>query len=166
MNCPACGADDDRVVDSRAADGGNAIRRRRECNRCQHRVTTYERLERSNRLVVVKKDGSRTPFDPDHIMRGVRAACGKRPVPEAEKDALVDAVETQLHREFDREVSSREIGERVAQRLRDIDEIAYIRYASEYYSFKTLDELVSEATQIKGRRKDAPGQESLFEAKE
>jgi len=163
MICPACGADDDRVVDSRAADGGHAIRRRRECNRCNHRLTTYERQERVTRLVVVKKDGSRTPFDPAHILRGVRAACGKRPVPEAMKDELVESIESQLHREFDREVSSREIGERVAKLLKDIDEIAYIRYASEYYSFKTLDELVTAAAQVKSRRKDPPGQESLFE---
>ncbi len=165
MICPACGADDDRVVDSRAADAGHAIRRRRECNRCNHRTTTYERIERATRLVVVKKDGSRTPFDPDHILRGVRAACGKRPVPEAVKDGLVETVEAELHREFDREVSSREIGERVARRLKDVDEIAYIRYASEYYSFKTLDELVSEAAQVRGRNKDAPGQENLFGGK-
>ena len=115
--------------------------------------------------MVVKKDGSRTPFNPDHILRGVRAACGKRPVPEAVKDGLVETVEAELHREFDREVSSREIGERVARRLKDVDEIAYIRYASEYYSFKTLDELVSEAAQVRGRNKDAPGQENLFGGK-
>ena len=128
-------------MDSRAADGGHAIRRRRECARCGHRLTTYERHERASRLVVVKKDGARTPFDRSHVLNGVRAACGKRPVPEADKDALVEAVEAQLHREFDREVPSREIGERVASRLRELDEIAYIRYASEYYSFKTLDDL-------------------------
>lgn len=104
------------------------------------------------------------PFDRDHVLRGVLAACGKRPVPEAEKDALVESVESQLHREFDREVPSREIGERVALRLRELDEIAYIRYASEYYSFKTLDDLATEVTHLRSRRKDAPGQESLFEA--
>ncbi|MCH2135684.1 MAG: transcriptional regulator NrdR [Phycisphaerales bacterium] len=164
MICPACGADEDRVVDSRAADGGHAIRRRRECARCGHRVTTYERQERTSRLVVVKKDGSRKPFDRDQVLKGVLAACGKRPVPEAQKDALVESVEAQLHREFDREVPSREIGERVALRLRELDEIAYIRYASEYYSFKTLDDLATEVTHLRSRRKDAPGQENLFEA--
>ena len=125
-------------------------------------MTTYERHQRATRLVVVKKDGARTPFDREQVLKGVRAACGKRPVPESEKDALVEAVELQLHREFDREVPSREIGERVARRLKDLDEIAYIRYASEYYSFKTLDELATVVTQLRGRRKDAPGQENLF----
>jgi len=162
MICPACGADEDRVVDSRAADGGHAIRRRRECTRCGHRLTTYERHERASRLVVVKKDGARMPFDRELVLNGVRAACGKRPVPEADKDALVEAVEAQLHREFDREVPSREIGERVASRLRELDEVAYIRYASEYYSFKTLDDLALEVTNLRSRRKDAPGQENLF----
>ena len=166
MICPRCSVDDDKVIDSRAAEDGYVVRRRRVCNACEHRYTTYERLERRRRLVVIKKDEARVPFDRDNIMRGLQAACGKRPVSEEIKEEIVDSIEAELHREFDREVPSREIGERVAQRLRDIDEIAYIRYASEYYSFKTLDELVSEATHIKGRRKDAPGQESLFEAKE
>lgn len=163
MICPRCGADDDRVIDSRAAEDGYVVRRRRECTACEHRYTTYERVERRQRLVVVKKDGSRVQYDRGNILRGIQAACGKRPIPEEVKDDIVDAIEGQIHREFDREVPSREIGERVAARLLELDEIAYIRYASEYHSFGTIDEFVDEVTDLKTRPRDAEGQDRLFE---
>ena len=148
MICPRCGADDDKVIDSRAAEDGYVVRRRRVCNGCDHRYTTYERIERRQRLVVVKKDGARVQYDRGNILRGIQAACGKRPIPESVKDDIVDAIESEIHREFDREVPSREIGERVAARLRVLDAIAYIRYASEYHSFRTIDEFVEEVTEL------------------
>ncbi|MBG80949.1 MAG: transcriptional regulator NrdR [Phycisphaerae bacterium] len=163
MICPRCSVDDDKVIDSRAAEDGYVVRRRRVCNACGHRYTTYERLERRRRLVVIKKDEGRVPFDRDNIMRGLQAACGKRPVSEEIKEEIVDSIEAELHREFDREVPSREIGERVANRLREIDDIAYIRYASEYHSFRTIDEFVEEVTDLKGRTRDSKGQDRLFE---
>jgi transcriptional repressor NrdR len=161
--CPYCRRDNDRVIDSRASEGGAVIRRRRECLDCSKRYTTYERVEKTSRLVVVKKDGSRVPFDSANILQGLQAACGKRPIPEAVKQQLGTDVEEQLHREFDREVPSSEIGRRVAAKLREIDEIAYIRYASEYYRFGTLDEFVHELGELQSRPKSLPNQRDLFE---
>ena len=139
------------------------IRRRRACLECSKRYTTYERVEKTSRLVVVKKDGSRVPFDVQNVIHGLQAACGKRPIPEEVKLRLAESVDDDLHREFDREVPSSEIGRRVADRLREIDEIAYIRYASEYYRFGTLDEFVEELSQLQARPKDMPNQQGLFE---
>ena len=131
MNCPFCGANDDKVIDSRGSDGGRAIRRRRECLRCERRFTTYERVEAAERLVVVKRDGTRVPFNRENILRGVRAAVGKRAVAEEAKMSLVDAVEEDLHRRFYPEVPTVEIGRSVMDRLRGLGEVAYIRYSSE-----------------------------------
>ncbi|MCH2133283.1 MAG: transcriptional regulator NrdR [Phycisphaerales bacterium] len=163
MICPRCGADDDKVIDSRAAEDGYVVRRRRVCSACEHRYTTYERVERRRRLVVVKKDNARVPFDRSNILRGLQAACGKRPISEEVKEGIVDAIEAEIHQEFDREVPSREIGERVAAQLRAVDDIAYIRYASEYHSFRTIEEFVEEVTDLKGRTRDAEGQDVLFD---
>jgi len=162
--CPYCGRADDRVIDSRASDGGLVIRRRRECLACHRRYTTYERVEKTHRLMVVKKDGSRVPFNAENILRGVQAACGKRPIPEDLKDNLVQEIEDELHREFDREVPSTEVGKRVAARLREIDGIAYIRYASEYYAFGTLEEFAAELSDLQSRVKNLPNQRELFAA--
>lgn len=164
MICPICSKDNDRVIDSRAAEGGLVIRRRRECLECGRRYTTYERVERTARLMVVKKDGSRVAFDQQNVLNGLQLACGKRPVSEETKLQLAGAIEDQLHREFDREVPSAEIGKRVAQRLREIDEIAYIRYASEYYRFRTLEEFDQELTELKARPRNLPNQQGLFAA--
>jgi len=150
-------------VDSRAVDDGGAIRRRRECESCGRRFTTYERLEAQTRLVVVKKDGSRSPFDASKILGGVRAACGKRPVSEAEKEELVRGIEQQVMREFDREVPSREIGRRVAMRLRDLDEIAYVRFASEYLKFDSLEEFQKQVSELQARPRPLPNQVPLFD---
>ncbi len=163
MICPYCRKDHDRVIDSRATEGGLVIRRRRACLDCDKRYTTYERVEKTSRLVVVKKDGSRVPFDVQNVIHGLQAACGKRPVPEEVKQRLAEAVDDELHRDFDREVPSSEIGRRVAAKLREIDEIAYIRYASEYYRFGTLNEFVEELSQLQARPKDMPNQQELFE---
>ena len=162
MICPYCGEDNDKVIDSRASDGGYVVRRRRECLVCSKRYTTYERVEKTARLMVVKRDGSRVPFDSDKILEGVLAACGKRPVPEDRKLAIVRQVEDEVHREFDREVPSEEIGKRVVARLRELDPIAYIRYASEYYDFRTLDEFSAELVELKKQTPNLPNQQPLF----
>ena len=162
MICPYCGQDNDKVIDSRASDGGLVIRRRRECLDCVKRYTTYERVERTARLMVVKKDGSRVPFDPQNILRGVRAACGKRPIPEDVKDQLVRKVADEIHREFDREVPSQAVGQRVAAKLRDVDEVAYLRFAIEYHNLATLDDLADELSDLKARPKNLPNQRNLF----
>lgn len=162
MICPRCNQDDDKVIDSRGSDGGHVVRRRRECQGCGWRFTTYERCESSGRLVVVKKDGSRVPFDRENILRGILAACGKRPVSETDKEAVVELVERHIRRDFDLEVPSHEIGLRVAQQLKDLDEISYIRYASEYRGFESLNDLVSEVSNLQSLPKDDPGQQDLF----
>lgn len=162
MICPYCLGNNDKVIDSRASDAGAVIRRRRECLACGKRFTTYERVEKTARLVVVKKDGSRVGFDPTNVLKGIQAACGKRPISEEVKLQIVQEVEDEVHREFDREVPSAEIGKRVASRLREVDEIAYIRYASEYYNFRSLDEFADELTDLKARPPRAANQADLF----
>ena len=162
--CPYCGADDDRVIDSRASEGGRVVRRRRHCNACEKRYTTYERVEQSARLIVIKRDGSRDPFDRDKILQGVRAAFGKRKVSEEKKLAIVEDLEEELHREFDREVASSEIGERVMQRLRDLDDVAYVRFASEHYKFRSIDEIKRQLDELGARIKDVKDQQRLFDA--
>lgn len=162
MRCPFCQADKDSVVDSRPSEEGASIRRRRECTACGKRFTTYERAERTERLTVVKKDGSRVAFDTDNVMRGILAACGKRPIPTAAKERIVRDVEDELLREGEREVPSRDIGRRVAEKLRAVDHIAYIRFASEYYQFKTLDEMQHELHDLRTRPTPTPGHPELF----
>jgi transcriptional repressor NrdR len=160
--CPYCGEDNDRVIDSRASHGGVTVRRRRQCEGCAKRYTTYERVEKTARLMVIKRDGSRVPFEMQSILGGIQAACGKRPIPEADKHALAQAVEDAVHREFSQEVPSDEIGQRVATRLRELDEIAYIRYASEYHAFHSLDEFAEELSELKSRPRNLPNQTDLF----
>jgi transcriptional repressor NrdR len=160
--CPYCGTDNDKVIDSRASDGGLVIRRRRECLACDKRFTTYERVEKTSRLAVVKKDSRREPFDQQKILAGVEAACGKRPISEDAKLRMVQEVEDELHREFDREVPSAEVGRRVAEKLRNLDHIAYIRYASEYYEFRSLDDFNKELADLQNRAVDLPNQTRLF----
>jgi len=160
--CPYCAVDNDKVIDSRASDGGLVIRRRRECLGCEKRFTTYERVEKTSRLAVVKKDDRRVAFDPLKVLGSIQAACGKRPVSEETKARIAQEVEDELHREFDREVPSPEIGQRVAAKLRGVDQIAYIRYASEYYEFRTLDDFAHELAELKQRPLDLPNQTQLF----
>lgn len=161
--CPFCNEDDDKVIDSRASDAGRSIRRRRECVKCHRRFTTYERVEQTARLMVVKRDGTHQPFDRAKILAGVLSACGKRPIAEEVKERLADEVEEELHREFEREVPSQVIGERVMSKLRDIDEVAYIRFASEYYQFKSVEELKKQLELLDGRIRDVKQQARLFE---
>jgi transcriptional repressor NrdR len=160
--CPYCDANDDKVIDSRASDGGRVIRRRRECLKCGKRFTTYERTEQAARLTVAKHDGRREPFRRENVLAGVEAACGKRPIPEPVKQRLVDEVEEELHREFDREVPSAEIGRRVMVKLRDIDEVAYIRFASEYLNFRNGTDIRHELEELDKRVKDVKAQQALF----
>ncbi len=162
MLCPYCGADNDRVIDSRSSDGGKVIRRRRECLGCVKRFTTYERVEQTHRLMVVKRDGTHQPFSRENILRGVQAACGKRPITEERKVALVDEVEEEVHKEFDREVPSSEIGERVMAKLRDVDEVAWVRFASEYYQFKSVRELKEQLNLLDAMVRDVKDQQRLF----
>lgn len=162
MICPYCNANDDKVIDSRSTDGGAVIRRRRQCLKCAKRFTTYERVEELARLTVIKRDGTRVPFSRDNVLRGVQAACGKRPIAEDVRQRLVDEVEEWVYREFEREVPSKAIGEAVCVRLKDIDEVAYIRFASEYHRFKDVGELVQELSELKSRVKDAKDQTRLF----
>ena len=162
MRCPYCERDKDKVTDSRPSDSGDAIRRRRECLACGKRFTTYERVERTERLMVVKRDGTRVPFDPEKVMRGLASACGKRPVPADAKERLVREVEEEMHREYEREVPSLAIGKRVADKLRAIDHVAYIRFASEYYQFSSAGEFQRELDDLAERPAPEPGQPDLF----
>ncbi len=162
MLCPFCHRDDDRVIDSRSTEAGAVVRRRRVCNACHKRFTTYERAETDTRLMVVKKDGTRTPYDREKIRRGVQLACYKRPVSSEQMDLLVNRVEEEIFRKYDREVPSRAIGELVVQHLRQLDKVAYIRFASVYHEFRDLGELVSQAQEVLSESPDLPGQQPLF----
>lgn len=162
MLCPFCNADNDKVIDSRSSDAGKVIRRRRECLGCHRRFTTYERLEQTSRLMVIKRDGTHQPFNRENIIRGIQSACGKRSIPEQVKERLADAVEEELHREFDREVESRTIGVRVMSKLREVDEVAWVRFASEYYQFKSVEELKQQLKLLDERVKDVKDQQRLF----
>lgn len=137
MKCPYCGCVESKVIDSRSTDEGGAIRRRRECTDCEKRFTTYEKLEESP-LIVVKRDGSRQLFDRTKILNGLIYAGGKRKIPLHTFEALVDGLERELRNSFYQEVASDEIGHRVLAKLRDIDEVAYVRFASVYHKFKDI----------------------------
>lgn len=143
MRCPFCRVDNDRVIDSRASQDGFAIRRRRECLACKRRYTTYEKLEEPA-LKVVKKDGLRMPFERDKIKRGLEKACYKRPVSDEQIEALVSAIENDVLAEVDSEVETRRLGELVMQRLRELDQVAYVRFASVYREFKDVRDFVDE----------------------
>jgi transcriptional repressor NrdR len=166
MRCPFCNADKEKlkVIDSRTCEGGRAIRRRRECNDCTKRFTTYERIEQPIRLMVVKKDGRRVPWDKAKILAGLERACFKRPVPESELLRIADEVEEEVFNAHDREVQTAIVGQLVTDRLRRLDQVAYVRFASVYKQFKTLEELVDEARAVIDARRyeDPPGQGRLF----
>lgn len=143
MRCMYCNATESRVIDSRPTDEGLAIRRRRECISCGRRFTTYEKIE-TVQIMVVKKDGSREAFDADKIRRGLIKACEKRPVAIREVDQLVRDVEQQIMNSLEQEVSSSHIGEMVMERLRKLDEVAYVRFASVYRSFCDINTFMEE----------------------
>jgi transcriptional repressor NrdR len=153
MKCPFCHIDNDRVTDTRASQDGLAIRRRRECLDCRRRYTTYERIEHTT-VKIVKKDGAREPFDHGKMKQGLEKACWKRPVSDAQIEAIIAAVENELEANFDAEVESQHLGEMVMQQLRELDEVAYVRFASVYRQFKDVHDFVSELQPMLAESRD------------
>ena len=147
MRCPYCGQRESKVIDSRPADEGASIRRRRECLACSKRFTTYETVE-SLPMVVVKKDGSRQSFDRRKVLGGMIRACEKRPVPLAELEKISEEIEQDLQNSMEREVSTEIIGEKVMDRLRSVDQVAYVRFASVYRQFKDIDTFMAELNKL------------------
>jgi len=147
MKCPYCGKARDKVVDSRLASDGRSIRRRRSCLKCKKRFTTYEYIEESP-LMVVKKDGRREPFDRKKILTGVIKACEKRPISMGKLEDMVDEIEQHLQKNFDNEVDAKEVGELVIKKLADLDDIAYVRFASVYRQFKDINQFMKELKQL------------------
>jgi transcriptional repressor NrdR len=154
MKCPFCKVDDDRVVDSRASSDGFAIRRRRECGKCGRRYTTYERIEESP-LRVVKKDGRREPFERRKILSGLIKACEKRPVSLDALEGITERIEGQVLEAFEREVPSTHLGELVMEELRQVDPVAYVRFASVYREFQDVREFLEELRRIERAGKGA-----------
>ena len=147
MNCPFCGYDDTRVVDSRLGKEGNNVRRRRECPSCERRFTTYERVEEILPWVI-KKDGRREAFDRSKIIAGMQRACEKRPISIEEIEAMVDQLERQFQECGDKEVAASQIGKAVMDILHDADEVAYVRFASVYRQFKDINEFMAELNDL------------------
>ncbi len=147
MKCPFCAFIDSKVIDSRPAEEGATIRRRRECLACGKRFTTYELIERLP-LIVVKRDGSRQSFDRVKLINGMVRACEKRPVPLTTLEKIADDIEQELQSNLEREVSTVEIGEMVMARLKDVDEVAYVRFASVYRSFKDINTFMEELSKL------------------
>ena len=143
MKCPFCAHPEDKVVDSRVSSDGASIRRRRECLACGKRFTTYEQVE-AQPLMVIKKDGRREPFDRQKLLAGLVKACEKRPVSMENLERLVDELERELSQQFEREVPSREVGERVMKKLHSLDPVAYVRFASVYREFKDVEQFMRE----------------------
>jgi transcriptional repressor NrdR len=157
MKCPFCQQDNDRVIDSRASQDGFATRRRRECLKCGHRYTTYERIEGTT-IKIVKKDGTREPFDRLKIKRGLEKACWKRPVSDAQLENVITSVENELESRFEMEVPSGEVGELVMQQLRNLDQVAYVRFASVYRQFEDVHDFVHELKpMLDEERRQRPG---------
>ena len=147
MKCPFCGYGESKVIDSRPAEEGTSIRRRRECLSCGKRFTTYETVE-SLPMVVVKKDGSRQSFDRQKVLGGMIRACEKRPVPLAELEKIAEEIEQDLQNSMEREISTEDIGEKVMDRLRTGDQVAYVRFASVYRQFKDIDTFMAELNKL------------------
>lgn len=143
MKCPFCGEDNDKVIDSRASEDGAATRRRRQCNACRRRYTTYERVERTT-VRVIKKDGSRMPFDRLRLKQGLEKACWKRPISDADIEAVITEVENYIEANCESEVESQLLGEIVMEHLRELDQVAYVRFASVYRQFKDAQDFVDE----------------------
>lgn len=148
MKCPFCAHEETKVIDSRVSESQDAIRRRRECLQCEQRFTTYERVEEMP-LMVTKKDGHREPFDRGKLMRGLAVATVKRNVSPEQLSGLIDDVEAELHNSFRYEISSKQLGDLVLDRLKDVDRVAYVRFASVYKDFQDLDEFTRELKGLK-----------------
>jgi len=151
MKCPFCGHQEDKVMDSRPSKGGSAIRRRRECLKCKKRFTTYEQIEEILPMVV-KRDGRREPFDRLKIVAGVRKAVEKRPVSSEKIEGLVDDIENVLMERAAKEINSTEVGEMVMSRLKDLDDVAYVRFASVYLQFKDINAFMEVIKRVHSRK--------------
>ncbi|MCK9572062.1 MAG: transcriptional regulator NrdR [Candidatus Omnitrophica bacterium] len=152
MRCPYCGYKEDKVVDSRSTAEESAVRRRRECLKCGKRFTTYEYIEEIS-MRVIKKDARREPFDRKKILAGVMRACEKRPVSMEKMEEIVTLVERGIQKKFDREISSSKIGEMVMEKLKSLDDVAYVRFASVYRQFKDVGQFMVELRDILGKDK-------------
>ena len=153
MKCPYCENEDSKVIDSRHTEDGREIRRRRECEKCGRRFTTYEKIEEMI-LMVIKKDGSRQAFDRNKLLNGIIRACEKRPVSIAEMEKIVDDIERGLNNTMEKEVDSKLIGELVMEELKDIDEVAYVRFASVYRQFTDVNTFVQEVESLLNTKKN------------
>ena len=151
MKCPFCLHEDDKVIDSRSSNEGKSVRRRRECLKCKKRFTTYEYVEEVP-LMVIKKDGRRESFDRNKIISGILKACEKRPVSVEKVEALVDRVEKELQKSFDKEVKAQVVGELVMDYLHKVDEVAYVRFASVYRQFKDINQFMKELKDLLSKR--------------
>ena len=147
MKCPFCGETDSKVIDSRPAEDGSSIRRRRQCNGCKKRFTTYEKVE-TIPLIVIKKDNNREPYDRQKIVSGILRSCHKRPISADQINRLVDEIETEIFNREDREIPAQEIGEIVMSRLKDLDAVAYVLFASVYREFKDVNTFMDEIKKI------------------
>ena len=147
MKCPYCGCTESKVIDSRPAEDGEKIRRRRECTECEKRFTTYEIIEQVP-IIVIKKDGSREAFDADKLLRGFLRACEKRPVSMDQISSAIADIESEIRGGLDREVSSTAIGEMAMNKLKDLDEVAYVRFASVYRQFKDINTFMDELKKL------------------
>jgi transcriptional repressor NrdR len=152
MKCPFCGEQEDKVIDSRISKDGDSIRRRRECISCRKRFTTHEKIEETLPSII-KKDGRREPFDRDKILSGLKVACRKRPISTELIETAVDRIERELQERGVKEIKSTEIGERVMQELHELDDVAYVRFASVYRSFKDIGEFMSEVKVLLGSKR-------------
>ena len=151
MKCPVCGFEDCKVLDSRPVNGGESIRRKRECIQCGKRFTTYETIEKPT-VLVIKKDQSRELFDENKVRSGILAACHKRPVSAADIDAIVSRVSQAVYNSMQEEVTTRKIGEMIMEELRQLDEVAYIRFASVYRQFTDLSTFLAEMTRLQNSK--------------
>lgn len=147
MRCPFCGYEESKVIDSRSTDEGEAIRRRRECIKCEKRFTSYEKIE-TIPISVIKKDKSREVFDREKILSGLMKACEKRPISLEQMENLVDEIENFIYNSFQKEITTEKIGEMIMERLRKIDEVAYVRFASVYRQFKDINTFMDELNKI------------------
>ncbi|HIT00898.1 MAG TPA: transcriptional repressor NrdR [Candidatus Faecaligallichristensenella faecipullorum] len=152
MRCVYCNCTDSRVIDSRSTEDGNAIRRRRECEGCGRRFTTYEKID-TVPLMVIKKDKSRQTFDAEKLRAGIIKSCEKRPVPLKDIDALVRNIEMKAYNSYDQEISSQVLGEMVMDGLKDLDEVAYVRFASVYRQFRDIQTFMDELSKLLGEKK-------------
>lgn len=154
MKCPFCGCEETKVIDSRAVDENNSIRRRRQCEKCENRFTTYERLEIIT-IAVIKKDGTRETFDRNKVYDGIAKSCNKRAISMQTIDNIVDEIENKLLNSLEKEVESSLIGEMVMEKLKEIDEVAYVRFASVYKHFKDADTFMEELKKLVKEKREA-----------